>query len=786
MARHKRKKRRILFKIFVVFQLLLMVAVVAGLLFYFFGGYGEKISAMQKEAREFAAASTEQTFRAVETSLVYDDNGQLISTLKGEKDVYYLEYEEIPEYTKAAIVSIEDKKFYSHPGFDLKAIFRAAKALLENGEVTQGGSTITQQLARTIFLTQDRTWERKVEEIFLAVELERKYSKRDILEFYLNNIYFGNGYYGIQAASKGYFGKEVKELTLSQQAFLCAIPNRPNYYDPLEHMDHTLQRRDRILEQMSKDGKITEVTCHAAQQEEIVLQQTVRNKHDYVETYIYYCATRVLMEQQGFVFRTEFVDELDREEYQQAYEELYGSCQASLYQKGYRIYTSIDMEMQTELQEAVDGVLAGYTETNEEGVYTLQGSAVCIDNHNGMVKAIVGGRDQGLPGYTLNRAYQSFRQPGSAVKPLIVYTPALERGYHPDSVVVDEAIEEGPQNADGYYGGEMTLRFAVEKSKNTIAWKLLEELTPEVGLQYLRNMNFAKLSPDDLRLPSALGGFTTGVSAVEMASAYSAIENDGLYRRPGCVKYITDAEGNMLYEAEPLETRIYDQNAARMMTDMLKGVLVTGTGKGLALTSMSCAGKTGTTNDNKDGWFVGYTPYYTTSVWVGYDMPKELPGLSGSTYPGLIWNHFMETIHQGLESMEFLPYIPPERPEEEEPEEEDPEGDESGEGGLDGDETEEEDPDEDGSEEGSPEGDGTEGNSPEGSGPGGDGTEGNSPEDGSPGGDGTEGNSPEGGSPGGDGTEGNSPENGSPGDGTEGSRPEEGSPGGGSEGNGVE
>ena len=147
---------------------------------------------------------------------------------------------------------------------------------------------------------------------------------------------------------------------------LFRSPNRPNYYDPLEHMDHTLQRRDRILEQMSKDGKITEVTCHAAQQEEIVLQQTVRNKHDYVETYIYYCATRVLMEQQGFVFRTEFVDELDREEYQQAYEELYGSCQASLYQKGYRIYTSIDMEMQTELQEAVDGVLAGYTETNEE------------------------------------------------------------------------------------------------------------------------------------------------------------------------------------------------------------------------------------------------------------------------------------------------------------------------------------------------------------------------------------------------------------------------------------
>ncbi len=682
MARHKRKKRRIGFKIFVVMQLLLMVAVVAALLFYFMGGYGETVSALQEEARTLAAASTEESFRAVETSLVYDDDGKLISTLKGEKDVYYLEFDEIPEYTKAAIISIEDKKFYSHPGYDLKAILRAAKALLENGEVTQGGSTITQQLARTIYLTQERTWQRKVEEIFLAVELEKKYSKDDILEFYLNNIYFGNGYYGIQAASKGYFGREVWELNLSEQAFLCAIPNNPSLYDPLVHMENTLGRRDRILDQMKKDGKITEITCLGAKRDVIVLNRTERIKHDYVETYIYYCATRILMEQQGFVFQTEFAGEKERQAYQRAYDELYGSCQASLYQKGYRIYTSIDMEMQTELQETVDGVLAGYTETNEEGVFTLQSSAVCLDNHTGMVKAIVGGRDQGLPGYTLNRAYQSFRQPGSAVKPLIVYTPALERGYYPDSVVVDEPIEGGPQNADNSFAGEMTLREAVEKSKNTVAWKLFEELTPETGLSYLKEMGFLKLNPDDIRLTSSLGGFTKGVSALEMASAYEALENDGIYRRPDCVKRITDSDGNVLYEADILEERVYEQNAARMMTDLMKGVLLTGTGKGLALTDMPSAGKTGTTNDNKDGWFVGYTPYYTTSVWVGYDMPKELPGLSGSSFPGVIWNHFMETIHQGLEPMEFLPYIPPvEPPKPEEEEVEDPEGEEEPEGG---------------------------------------------------------------------------------------------------------
>lgn len=655
----KRKKKYRVFWFFAKVQLLLLLVVAGALGVYYFGGYAQKVSELQKDAKRLVSQSDESTFRSVQTSVVYDANGQMISTLKGEKDVYYLEYDEIPAYATAAMVSIEDKKFYRHNGIDVKAILRAVKAMIENGEVTQGGSTITQQLARNVFLNQDVKWERKVEEMFIAVELEKIYSKDKIMEFYMNNIYFGNGYYGIQAASKGYFNTDVNNLSLSQIAFLCAIPNNPTLYDPIEHSENTIKRRDRILSNMLEDGKISQQTYDEAVAETITLNRPEQTKNDYVETYTYNCAVRALMEQQGFEFKTEFASEEEKETYETNYQIAYEDVQKSLYTKGYRIYTSIDLSMQQQLQSAVDTNLAEFTEQNEEGIYTLQGAAVCIDNHTGYVKAIVGGRNQNLPGYTLNRAYQSFRQPGSAIKPLIVYTPALEGQYTPDSIVMDEKIEGGPSNAGDYYEGEITLRYAVEKSKNTVAWNLLSELTPEVGLSYLQEMNFSKLDAQDERLTSALGGFTNGVSAVEMTAAYAALENDGKYREPTCIVKITDADGEVIYENQMEEKQVYKTNAARMMTDMMVSVMQEpeGTGNGLALSNMPCAGKTGTTNDNKDGWFAGYTSYYTTCVWVGYDMPKELPGLSGASYPGSIWKTFMEQIHQGLTPVNFNPYI---------------------------------------------------------------------------------------------------------------------------------
>ena len=657
MSKTKKKKKHRLFWHFFRIQLALLVLVLGAAAYYFYGGYGKQVEELRQEAVRLVRQSDVNTFKANQTSIVYASDGSVISTLKGEKDSYYVSIEEMPVDAVTAIVSIEDKKFFRHHGIDYRALLRAVKAMVQNGEVKQGGSTITMQLARNIFLSQEKTWQRKVEEMYIATELENKYSKDQILEFYLNNIYFGNGYYGIQSAARGYFDRDVESLSLSQIAFLCAIPNNPTLYDPVTNKDNTVSRRDRILKNMLDDGKISQMDYAQAVAEQITLNRPqALAKNDYVETYTYYCATRALMEQQGFVFHEDFKTDEEQQAYEGTYSALYSECQKKLYTGGYRIFTSIDLSMQDGLQQSVNDTLSGYTGVNDEGVYELQASAVCIDNDNGYVRAVVGGRSQEFPGYTLNRAYQSFRQPGSAIKPLTVYTPSFEQSYTPDSIVVDEPIEDGPRNANGTYLGEITVSTAVEKSVNTIAWKLYDQLTPDKGLSYLKAMNFSRISPSDYRLATALGGFTNGVSALEMASGFATIENDGYYRTPTCIVKIEDGNGTVLYNSGQNPVLIYKKNAARMMTDVLKGVITNGTGKGLDLGDMPCAGKTGTTNDQKDGWFVGYTRYYTTSVWVGYDMPKKLEGLMGNTYPGKIWQSFMSKAHEGLEPLEFLPY----------------------------------------------------------------------------------------------------------------------------------
>lgn len=625
------------------------------LVFYF--KYGRELTNYQIAAKEMVTNSTKDTFRQAETSLVYDGDGKLLSVLKGEKDVYYVTSDNIPDLIKDAMISIEDKKFKSHVGVDLKANVRAVVALIKNkGEVTQGASTITQQLARNIFLTHEVSFERKFKEIFIAMELERKYSKDLILEFYLNNIYFANGYYGIEAASRGYFGKGVSDLSLGEITFLCAVPNNPTVYNPRTNKDNTLKRSERILKQMLQDKIITNDEFEEAKSEKIKLKKQSLEKQNYVETFVFYSATRALMEKEGFVFLNQFTSIEEEEEYTKRYQELYNNIQRSLYYGGYRIYTSIDMNKQEELQEAVDTTLKDFTDVGSDGIYELQSGAVSIDNKTGRVVAIVGGRYQDTVGYTLNRAYQSFRQPGSAIKPLIVYTPAFEKGYYPDDIVVDEKFKGGPSNANNVYSGNITIEKAVEVSKNTIAWKLFEELTPKVGLSYLLNMNFTKIDKNDYYPAISLGGFTVGVSPLEITSAYAALANDGLYRDPTCIIEIKDSSGKVIVDSEIVEKRVYETNATRMMTRVLQTVMKSGTGKNLNLKNMTSAGKTGTTNDKKDGWFVGYTPYYTTGVWVGYDSPKQLDSLSGASYPGRIWKDYMTSIHEGLERLNFTPF----------------------------------------------------------------------------------------------------------------------------------
>lgn len=665
-------------RLFQILFVVLLLFVVAGAV-WFYITYGRLLLGYQSKANSLVKQSTVDTFRASQTSLVYSADGELISTLKGEKDVYYLTFENIPEYAIQAMICTEDRKYYEHDGFDLFANIRAAIVLIKNkGEIHQGGSTITQQLARNIFLSNDVTWERKITEIFVAMALEKKYSKKQIMEFYLNNIYFANGHYGIQAASMGYFGKSVRELTLSQIAFLCAIPNNPTDYNPLRNFDDTMLRRDKVLLQMMEQGAITETEYNAAVKEEITLNLSQMERQNYAESYTYYCAIRALMENEGFVFRNEFADEEDRTNYEALYYEAYYRIQKTLYTGGYRIYTSIDLKKQAQLQQAIDEELSGFTETGEDGVYELQASAACIDNASGRVVAIVGGRSQETEGYTLNRAYQSFRQPGSAIKPLIVYTPVFERGRYPDDIVVDEKFEGGPRNSGEVYSGEIPLIYAVSVSKNTVAWKLFLELTPQTGLSYLLKMGFRRIVATDYVPAASLGGFTYGVSAVEMASAYAALENDGEFSVPTCIVKITDSEGKEIVGGETTKIKVYSANAARMMTYCLQEVMKTGTGRKLALDGQIAAGKTGTTNDQKDGWFAGYTAYYTTAVWVGCDMPKEMDDLKGNTYPGRIWQSFMNQIHEGLELAEF-PVYTDNRPKIEEPEENEQDNSESSE-----------------------------------------------------------------------------------------------------------
>ena len=674
------KVRCVIFRtLLALFGLVFLALLVGGIWFYF--AYGDHFLELRSEAKVVVAGVKADKFKSTESSICYFADGTVMQELKNEKNTYYIEYDRIPKDAVNAMLATEDRKFFSHSGYDIYAIARAALAYIENdGEIRQGGSTITQQLARGVFLSNEKTVDRKVSEIFLAAELEKKFSKEQILEFYLNTIYFANGYYGIQTASIGYFGTGAGALSLSQIAYLCGIPNSPSLYDPRRHPDKALERRDSVLQQMFENGFIDESAYDKARKEQIVLKDTPKFSYDYEETFAYNCAVKALMSAEGFAFRYSFANDEDRQLYEEAYDETYYRVRRDLYLKGYRIYTSLNPVKQEQLQKAIDEETAPFTEMNDEGVYKLQAAGTCIDNETGFVVAIVGGRSDETVGYTLNRAYQSPRQPGSSIKPLIVYTPAFERGYYPDDPVIDERFPGGPRNSGGVYSGEIDIRYAISASKNTVAWKLFLENGIDKGLSYLKKMGFEHIVDSDYGAASSLGGLTYGSTTVEMASGFAAIENEGIFRTPTCIKMITDSKGNAVVDntknavlsggtTVQRSSRVYERNAALMMTDCLETVMKSGTGRKLTLKNITCAGKTGTTNDQKDGWFVGFTDYYTTAVWVGCDLPKKIDDLMGNTYPERIWHSYMESIHEGLEDREFEEYFDPREPEEEEEDE---------------------------------------------------------------------------------------------------------------------
>ena len=646
----KRKKRKILLKVSIVFLLLVVIG---------WFTFGAKVMKLRSEAKELVAQSTEDTFKASQTSIVYDTNGKQLLKFKGEKDVYYLKYKELPVYVIAAVISVEDRNFYKHSGVDYKGITRAAvNYVIHKGVITQGGSTLTQQLAKTVFLNRQKTWKRKVKEIFMAVEMEKKYSKEQILEFYLNNVYYANGYYGIQAASQGYFRKDAKNLTMSEAAFLSAIPNNPTIYDPRTNKENTIKRRNKILKDMYEQDLIKKDQYEEAINEDINVkkaQKTKTEKKNYVETYVIHCATKEIMKQKGFEFKYDFNSTSEKEKYQEEYDKMYAECKRTLYSAGYHIYTSIDPDVQSQLQSSVNNALTGYTEKDKNGIYKAQASGTCIDNDTGKVVAIVGGREQKNIGYTLNRAYQSPRQPGSAIKPLLVFAPALEHGWSAGSTVNDSPMstkdKHRVRNANGSYAGQITLRRAVEKSSNVVTMRLYEQLSPKTCLKYLEQMNFKYLTNSDYKYyTTCIGGFTKGTTSEEMAAGYATLKNEGVYREPTCITKITTSDGDEVMSSSTKKRRVYSTSAAKQMTDVLKSVVTSGTGVGAKVPNVDTAGKTGTTSSNRDGWFCGYTPYYTTAIWVGRDDNKIMPALSGGSYPKSIWSNFMNAIHSEYSS----------------------------------------------------------------------------------------------------------------------------------------
>ena len=650
----KRKRRKKRDHSFYIIQGLLILAFVAIIALFVKSDYAGGIFKLRSEAIQTVRNSSLEDIQGQRVGTIYDSTGGIIAELKNERNIRYLTSEEIPQSVKDAFVSVEDKRFYKHNGVDLFALTRAVTKLINKDAITQGGSTITQQLARNVFLSHEVSWQRKVKEMFTAWEIEKMYSKDEILEFYVNQIFYANNCYGIESASQKYFGKTISECSVSEVAFLCAIPNSPSHFDPLDHKENTLKRRNVILKAMYENDKLSKEEYDAALSEEISVDSHSKTyEPSWAKSYAIHCIVEEMMAADGFEFKYEFPQVTDREDYEELYNETFAQYREKLYLSGYQIYTSIDPVHQKALQSAIDLKLEEYNTKNTNGTYALQCAATCIDNETGLVTAIIGGRSQADVSYDYNRGYLSSRPPGSAIKPLVVYTPLLERGYTADSMVTDKKDPEGPKNANNSYAGSVSIRTAVEKSINTVAWSKFNELGAETAMNYLLEMEFGDIMPQDYTGSSALGGFTRGASTLEMSGAYTALANQGAYRSPSCIMRVEDSYGNIVYEHQADVKQVYDAKAAAAMTEILKGVMTNGTAKGQGLAGMPSAGKTGTTNENKDGWFAGYTPYYTTSIWVGYDSPRWLKGLTGSAYPAEIWHNFMEEIHTGLPVKNF-------------------------------------------------------------------------------------------------------------------------------------
>ena len=548
------------------------------------------------------------------SSQIYDSAGNEIANIHAAENRMPVKIENIPKALQQAFVAIEDNRFYEHRGVDPHGLARALYTNIMSNEVAEGGSTITQQLAKNAYLTQERTIKRKIQEVFLAIQLEKQYTKQEILELYLNQIYFGRGAYGVQAAAKTYFNKNVSDLDLSECALLAGIPKSPNYYSPFNDLQAAKDRRNLVLDQMNKYHYINSVEASAAKSAEIVLAQPdMPEEQKDAEPFITF-VTQLLIKKYGA---------------------------DAIYKDGLKVYTTIDLDIQRMAKATLAETLPDYY-VDENGIQQPQAAIVAIDPKTGYIKAMVGGRgtDQ------FNRAAQAERQPGSAFKPF-VFAAALENGFTPDTIIEDKPINiDGwqPQNDSRRFSGAVPMRSVATWSMNVPTVRIAQKLGMETVIYYAQQMGITTFVLDgdtnDKNYATSLGGMTRGVTPLEIASAYCTFANGGVHMPYVAITKVLDRNGNILEEVHGDGIAVITPESAADLTSMLETVITKGTGKGANI-NRPAAGKTGTTSDYKDAWFVGYTPDLVASVWIGNDDNSSTDGIMGGTIPATMWASFM-------------------------------------------------------------------------------------------------------------------------------------------------
>ncbi len=560
------------------------------------------------------------------TSIIYDGQSDVVTRLHGVQDRTWVSISELQPSTVYAFISAEDARFFEHEGVDVIRIAGAIVADIKAGSYVQGASTISQQLIKLSHLTSEKTISRKAEEAALAYEMERQYSKEDILEMYLNYVYFGGGYYGIEAAAEGYFGVHASDLTLDQSAMLAGILKSPSGYAPHINYAASINRRNNILRLMRDYGYITDDEKKQAS----AGRPTIL--HDKREEYSGYYTDAVTKSAAALMGIT--VDELIR--------------------GGYNIYSAMDSDIQHYCEEMFKNGELFPAEDSEAAIVVLEPST-------GMVVAMVGGRSY-TGGISFNRATDIRRQPGSVIKPVIAYAPAFEYlNYTAADMILDEETtfaDYTPSNYGNKYYGWVTVREAVTKSLNVPAVKTLSEVGVERAKDFAKRCGIEFDDKDD-SLALALGGFTYGVSPLQIAGAYSCFASGGIYNTPTLIKKITDRNGLTVYEYRQDSRRVMSEANAYILTSMLKSVVTEGTGHRLNTLDIPIAGKTGTVglaNGNRDAWMAGYTPEYTAVVWQGYDSDRLglLPSsATGGTYPALMLYELFNHIYPDGRSGDF-------------------------------------------------------------------------------------------------------------------------------------